>query len=103
MDPLNARAHLQCWILDTVGDKITIQGKLFDDTTFVLTLPEWQVKPVQNDPAQRAWIEVEYLGRNKDRVAIVLPAPITDKGANISVKFEHIDRSAQIIKSMKAR
>jgi hypothetical protein len=103
MNSLNKKANYMCWIVSNDDNHYSLRSELFDGTVVNFDVPYWDVKPIEGDPTKRCWIEVEYLGKAQEKVAITLPSAIISMGLNISVKAEHIDRSAQIIKELKAK
>lgn len=84
MDRLNQK----CWYLVNIagfkGDMVRVRGSLFDDTAFEIYVHKHLVDPVVDNPKQ-GWLQVDFNGEAGGRSAISLPAPILDKGHEISV------------------
>jgi hypothetical protein len=92
LDPLHNKTHYHVEIVRTENRETVLLGEVFDGERFEFKVPNHFVKPDTNNP-KMGWILVDTLGRNNNRISIVLPAPTLKFGDHISVAAEKIQRA----------
>ena len=92
MDNQNDKAYYMCKILRTEGENTVLEGEVFDGEKFEFKVPSQRIAPDQLDPTY-TWVQVDRLGKNGNRISIVLPTPSTKLGHRISVDITKIRRN----------
>jgi hypothetical protein len=86
---MNKRMRLECTV--TASDTpefYTVSSKMYDGTVFSLKVSMHQVvlnEDLDEGRAVPGWVNVEHVGEQAGRAAIVLPAPTLNFGCNVSV------------------
>ena len=93
LDSLNEKAFYMCKILRKEGDDTILEGEVFDGEKFNISVPHFAVTPDKVDPTY-GWVQVDRLGKNGNRISIVLPRPSDKLGHHISVDITKIRRHA---------
>ena len=99
MDKLNNKAWLLVKVLEKVVGYSIVESELFDTTKFKIKVPTWKVtmlkEPLPGHETE-GWLEVDYHGEVGNRASISLPAPILDKGHEVSVNSKSLNLQRKI-------
>lgn len=77
-------AWLKCKIIENLEDRIVVSCNFIDGEPFTITAPRWDVN------IDRSRLRVTYQGKNHEKASVILPAPNTEHGHSVVVKYSDL-------------